>query len=164
MKSGAFLRVQWGVWPGLLLLVWLVPTPVLAGQGGEPFVTPLSFEEMSGKQAVFETELGTIAIDLRPDLAPNHVGLIMQLAGEGHFDGTTFHRMVANGIVQGGDPLTADPERAAEYDQGGLGLVDAEFSDARHVRGAVSAVLVPGQPGSGGSQFFIRVVGHPGLA
>ena len=153
MKSGAVLT----------LLAWLAGAPALAAQAGEPFVTPLTLDEMSGKQAVFETDRGTITIDLRPDLAPNHVGLVMRLAGEGHFDGTTFHRMVRHGIVQGGDPLTADPERAAEYGRGGLGLVDAEFSDARHVRGAVSAVLAPGQPGSGGSQFFICVVDQPGL-
>ena len=153
MKSGA----------ALALLVWLAATPAPAAQAGEPFVTPLTLEEMSGKQAVFETDHGTIAVDLRPDLAPNHVGLVMRLAGEGRFDGTTFHRMVRHGIVQGGDPLTADPARAAEYGRGGLGLVDAEFSDARHVRGAVSAVLAPGQPGSGGSQFFICVVDQPGL-
>ena len=153
MKSGA----------ALTLLVWLAAAPAPAAQAGEPFVTPLTLEEMSGKQAVFETDHGTIAVDLRPDLAPNHVGLVMRLAGEGRFDGTTFHRMVRHGIVQGGDPLTADPARAAEYGRGGLGLVDAEFSDARHVRGAVSAVLAPGQPGSGGSQFFICVVDQPGL-
>ena len=147
----------------LTLLVWLAAAPALAAQAGEPFVTPLTLEEMSGKQAVFETDLGSIAIDLRPDLAPNHVGLVMQLAGEGHFDGTTFHRMVRHGIVQGGDPFTADPERAAEYGRGGLGLVNAEFSDARHVGGTVSAVLAPGQPGSGGTQFFICVVDQPGL-
>lgn len=147
----------------LALLVWLAAAPAPAAQAGEPFVTPLTLEEMSGKQAVFETDHGTIAVDLRPDLAPNHVGLVMRLAGEGRFDGTTFHRMVRHGIVQGGDPLTADPSRAAEYGRGGLGLVDAEFSDARHVRGAVSAVLAPGQPGSGGSQFFICVVDQPGL-
>lgn len=153
MKSGA----------ALTLLVWLAAAPAPAAQAGEPFVTPLTLEEMSGKQAVFETDHGTITVDLRPDLAPNHVGLVMRLAGEGRFDGTTFHRMVRHGIVQGGDPLTADPARAAEYGRGGLGLVDAEFSDARHVRGAVSAVLAPGQPGSGGSQFFICVVDQPGL-
>ena len=163
MKTGVLLRLQRAVWPGLPMLAWLAAAPALAAQAGEPFVTPLTLEEMSGKQAVIETDLGTVAIDLRPDLAPNHVGLVMQLAGEGHFDGTTFHRMVAHGIVQGGDPFTADPERAAEHGQGGLGLVDAEFSDARHVRGTVSAVLVPGQPGSGGSQFLICVVDQPGL-
>ena len=129
----------------------------------EPFVATLSVEAMSGQQAVFETDLGTIAIDLRPDLAPNHVGLIMRLAEEGLFDGTTFHQMVAHGIIQGGDPITADPERTADYGRGGLGLVNAELNDATHVRGAVSAVVAAGDPDSGGSQFLICVVDQPGL-
>ena len=163
MKSRVLLRMQGGARRVLLLLAGLAAVPAFAAQSGEPFVTPLTLEEMSGKQAVFETDFGAIAVDLRPDLAPNHVGLIMRLAGEGRFDGTTFHRMVADGIVQGGDPLTADPARAAEYGRGGLGLVDAEFSAARHVRGAVSAVLAPGRPDSGGSQFLICVVDQPGL-
>ena len=148
----------------LLSLAWLAASPVpVEAQDREPFVTPLALGEMTGKQAVFETDLGTIAIDLRPEIAPNHVGLVMRLAEEGAFNGTTFHRVVRHGIVQGGDPLTSDPERAADYGRGGLGLVNAEFSDARHVRGAVSAVLVPGQPDSGGSQFFICVVDQPAL-
>ena len=148
----------------LLSLAGLAAPPLpLEAQDREPFATPLTLEEMTGKQAVFETDLGTIAIDLRPEIAPNHVGLVMRLADEGAFDGTTFHRVVRHGIVQGGDPLTSDPERAADYGRGGLGLLNAEFSDARHVRGAVSAVLVPGQPDSGGSQFFICVVDQPAL-
>lgn len=118
---------------------------------------------MSGKQLVLDTDLGIIAIDLRPEVAPNHVGLIMELVEQGAYDGTTFHRMVANGIVQGGDPLTADPERVADYGRGGLGLVDAETGDAPHLRGTVSAVVVPGDPDSGGAQFLICVVDQPGL-
>ena len=129
----------------------------------EPFVSPFTLAEMTGKQAVIETDGGVIAIDLRPELAPNHVGLVMRLAADGAFDGTTFHSMVRHGIVQGGDPLTRDPGRTAEYGRGGLGLIDAELSDARHVRGAVSAVVAPGRPDSGGSQFFICVVDQPGL-
>lgn len=45
-----------------------------------PFTTPLSLAEMTGKQAVVNTSAGTIVIDLRPDLAPNHVGYVMKLA------------------------------------------------------------------------------------
>ena len=129
----------------------------------EPYVATLTVEEMSGKQLVLDTDLGIIAIDLRPEVAPNHVGLIMELVEQGAYDGTTFHRMVANGIVQGGDPLTADPERVADYGRGGLGLVDAEIGDAPHLRGTVSAVVVPGDPDSGGAQFLICVVDQPGL-
>ena len=136
---------------------------VRAQQEREPFVATLTVEEMSGKQLVLDTDLGMIAIDLRPEIAPNHVGLLMQLVEQGAYDGTAFHRMVANGIVQGGDPLSADPERSADYGRGGLGLVDGEMSDAPHLRGTVSAVVAPGDPNSGGAQFLICVVDQPGL-
>jgi peptidyl-prolyl cis-trans isomerase B (cyclophilin B) len=127
------------------------------------FTTPFTLEEMLEKQVVFETDHGVIAIDLRPELAPNHVGLVMTSVADGVFDGTTFHRMVQRGIVQGGDPFTKDPGRTSDYGRGGLGLVEAEFSDASHVRGAVSSVLVPGDLSSGGSQFLICVVAQSAL-
>ena len=157
---------------GLIAFAWLIASlPALAALapltqdpvGRQPFVTPLTLAEMSGKQLLFETDHGPIAIDLRSELAPNHVGLIMMLVEDGSFDGTIFHRMVLNGIVQGGDPITVDPERAADYGRGGLGLVNAEFSDASHERGTVSAVMVPGDPSSSGVQFLICVVPQPGL-
>ena len=161
--SAPFVRLRSALACAVLAgIVGLAVAPAAPAQPREPFVASLTVAEMTGKQAVLATDLGEIAIDLRPDLAPNHVGLVMQLAADGALDGTTFHRMVRHGIVQGGDPLTADPGRAAEYGRGGLGLVADEIGDARHVRGAVSAVTVPGQPDSGGSQFFICVV-DPGL-
>lgn len=129
----------------------------------EPYVTPLTVDEMTGKQLLLDTDRGEIAINLRPDLAPNHVGLVMKLAEQGAYDGTIFHRMVVHGIIQGGDPLTTDPAREDVYGRGGLGLVDVELGDAQHLRGAVSAVLVPGQFDSGGAQFFICVVAQPSL-
>ena len=144
-------------------LVALLPARAQESTGREPFVTPFTLEEMSGKQVVFKIDQGSIAIDLRPELAPNHVGLVMTLAENGSLDGTIFHRMVRHGIVQGGDPITADPDRTTDYGRGGLGLVEAEFSDAHHTRGTVSSVLVPGDPSSGGSQFLICVVPQPGL-
>ena len=128
-----------------------------------PFVTTRSADELHGKQGVIETDLGTIVIDLLSDSAPNHVGLFMRLVEEGAYVGTTFHRMVAHGIVQGGDPLTRNIDRGDVYGRGGLNLIDAEPNDERHTRGAVSALVVPGQPNSGGSQFVICVVDQPGL-
>ena len=150
----------------LVLILALRPSPAL-GQGAdaseELFVTPWTLEDMSGKQAVFETDLGTIVIDLLPNLAPNYVGLIMELTKQGEFDGTTFHRMVQHGIIQGGDPLTKDPEEFARYGQGGLQRVGDELNAGPHQRGAVAAIVVPNQLDSGGSQFFISVVDQPGL-
>ena len=152
--------------PLVVVFVWiLAATPITAQEQieSEPFISPFSMDEMAGKQLVFETDNGQITIDILPALAPNHVGLIIKLAGEGAFDGTIFHRMVQHGIVQGGDPITADSGRVSEYGGGGLGLVEAEITDASHEQGTVSSVLVPGDFSSGGSQFLICVVAQPGL-
>jgi peptidyl-prolyl cis-trans isomerase B (cyclophilin B) len=122
-----------------------------------PFTTELSVAQMTGKQAVVDTTAGTIVIDLRPDLAPNHVGYFMRLAGEGAFNGTIFHRVVRLAIIQGGDPLSKEPAKAKLYGTGGLGMLKPEFSAERATRGAVAAVLQPNRPDSAGSQFFICV-------
>jgi peptidyl-prolyl cis-trans isomerase B (cyclophilin B) len=128
-----------------------------------PFVTPLTLAEMSGKQAVLTTTLGEIVIDLLPEHAPNHVGLFIKTATEGGFNGTTFHRVVRQGVIQGGDPLTKDPATRARAGTGGLNLVAREGLTEKHTRGAVSAVIVPGRPDSGGTQFFICIVDQPSL-
>ena len=118
---------------------------------------------MASKQAVVTTTVGTFVIDLRPDLAPNHVGYFIKLARAGAYDGTIFHRVVRLGIIQGGDPLSKDPAKAKQYGTGGLGVLKAEISSEKHTRGAVSAVLQPGKPDSGGSQFFVCVTDQPAL-
>ena len=128
-----------------------------------PFTTPLTLAEMTAKQAVIETSAGTFVIDLRPDLAPNHVGYFIKLARSGAYDGTIFHRVVRLGIIQGGDPLSKDSAKAKLYGTGGLGVLKAEISRERHLRGAVAAVLQPGKPDSGGAQFFVCVTDQPAL-
>jgi peptidyl-prolyl cis-trans isomerase B (cyclophilin B) len=118
---------------------------------------------MKGKQAVVETDLGTIVIDLLPEAAPNHVGYFIKNAQEGAYSGTIFHRVVRQGIIQGGDPLTRDPSKFEAYGTGGLGVLRAERSAEKNTRGAVSAVVGGGNPDSGGTQFFICVADQPGL-
>jgi len=127
------------------------------------FTTPLTLDQMRNKQAVVETDLGTIVIDLLPDAAPNHVGYFIKNAQDGSYVGTTFHRVVRQGIVQGGDPLTKDPSKVDAYGTGGLGVLRAERSAEKNTRGAVSAVVGGGNPDSGGTQFFICVADQPGL-
>ncbi len=129
----------------------------------ELFTTPLALDDMKDKQAVLETTFGEMVIDLLPEKAPNHVGYFMKLASEGAYDGTTFHRVVKYGIVQGGDPKTKDPAARGEYGTGGLGFLAREPNDESHTRGAVSAVQIPGKPDSAGSQFFIVVTDQPSL-
>ncbi len=124
---------------------------------GPFFTTPLSVEEMATKQAVVETTMGNFVIEFLPEVAPNHVGYFLKLASEGAYDGTSFHRVIKYGIIQGGDPLSKDPAARDRYGTGGLGVLASEFSEEKHTRGAVSAVRIPGKPDSAGSQFFICV-------
>src|SRR5688572_19881972 len=127
------------------------------------FASKLPASELQNKQAVLETSYGTIVLDLLADAAPNHVAHFITRARERAYDGTTFHRVIAMGIIQGGDPLSRDPGQAAKYGQGGLGVLRFEPNAERHTRGAVSAVLVPGKRDSAGSQFFIAITDQPAL-
>ncbi len=92
-------------------------------------------------------ETGDIVIKLRPDLAPKHVEQITRLAGEGFYDGLTFHRVIDGFMAQGGCP-----------DGTGMGGADknipAEFSREPHVRGVCSMARSQ-NPNSASSQFFI---------
>jgi peptidyl-prolyl cis-trans isomerase B (cyclophilin B) len=142
------------------LLATLLTLPLVQG---DFFTTPLGPHDMQNKQAVVKTSQGTIIIELLPGVAPNHVGYFMKLASDGAFDGTTFHRMVLQGIIQGGDPISKDPEKRNLYGTGGLNRLKAEFNPEKHTRGAVSAVRLPGKNDSAGSQFFICVIDQPSL-
>ena len=115
------------------------------------------------KQAVVDTSAGIFVLDLDPAAAPNQAAYFMKLAAEGAYDGTTFHRAVKYGMVQGGDPLTKDPARRALYGTGGQNMVKAEARAPKMTRGSVAAVLVPGKPDSAGSQFFIVLADQPAL-
>jgi peptidyl-prolyl cis-trans isomerase B (cyclophilin B) len=130
----------------------LLTAPPAAAQQGTPAL-----------QAVLETTFGTIVFDLLADAAPKHVAHFIARAKEGAYDGTAFHRVIAMGIIQGGDPLSKDPAQKEKYGTGGLGALAFEPNDQKHTRGAVSAVLVPGRRDSAGSQFFICVTDQPAL-
>jgi len=138
------------------------PTKAPAKAG--PYKTSLTLAQMTGKQAVVETTHGAFVIDLRPDLAPNHVGYFMKLAGEGAYANTLVHRIVKNGIIQAGDPLTRDPAKQAQYGTGGMGVLQAEHTPEPFDRGSVGAAIRPGQPDSGGAQFFVCVSPQPALS
>lgn len=131
---------------GLVLL--LAAVPVLAGSEDPP---------PAPQQAVLQTGWGEIVLDLFPSVAPHHVEAFTRRVRDGSYNGTTFHRAVPRGIIQGGDPLTRDPAQFDRYGTGGLFELKAEFNQVSHTRGALSAVLVPGDPDSAGSQFFICV-------
>ena len=115
------------------------------------------------RQAVVETSAGTFILDLLPEAAPNTVAFFIKTATVGGYEGTVFHRAVRNGMVQGGDPLSKDPSKRAQYGQGGQNQVKAEARAPKLLGGSVASVLVPGKPDSAGSQFFIVLADQPSL-
>ncbi|MGE4429271.1 MAG: peptidylprolyl isomerase [Sphingobium sp.] len=94
---------------------------------------------------------GTVKIQLRPDVAPNHVARIKELTGRGFYNGLIFHRVIDGFMAQGGDPK-GDGTGGSE-----LPDLEAEFNDLPHVRGAVSMARAASE-NSANSQFFIMLM------
>lgn len=116
-----------------------------------------------GARAVIKTKFGDMEMVFFPDVAPKHVENFLKLAKEGFYNGTIFHRVIPGFMIQGGDPITKDPNKKALYGQGGPGKsVKAEFNDMPHKRGIVSMARSQ-DPDSAGSQFFIVVEESPFL-
>ena len=104
---------------------------------------------------VLETTKGRVVIEMRPDLAPNHVAQIKALARRGFYDGVPFHRVIDGFMAQTGDPTGTGT--------GGSGnKLKAEFSNEKHVRGTVSMARAQ-DPNSADSQFFICFAPSPFL-
>lgn len=97
---------------------------------------------------IMETSAGTVTINLRPDLAPNHVARIKELTREGFYDGVVFHRVIDGFMAQGGDPTGTGMGGSDKPD------LRAEFSSEKHVRGTCSMARSQ-NPNSANSQFFI---------
>src|SRR3972149_1928246 len=113
-------------------------------------------EERDKTRAVIETKLGNIELKFFPDVAPNHVKNIIELAKKGFYDGTIFHRVIPGFMIQGGDPNSKDPDKS-KHGTGGPGYtLKAEFNEKPHKRGTLSMARAA-HPDSAGSQFFICV-------
>jgi peptidylprolyl isomerase len=91
---------------------------------------------------------GRVVIELRPDLAPQHVARIKELTREGFYDGTPFHRVIDGFMAQGGDPTGTGNGGSKKAN------LKAEFSSEPHVRGVCSMARAS-DPNSANSQFFI---------
>jgi len=139
-----FLRFATALLP---LLAWCQPSP-----------------PPSELEAVVSTDLGTFRFEFAADKAPKHVQQFLTLARQGYYDGSAFFRVVANGIIQGGDPLLKNPKTARNlWGSGGLNLLAGEVSDLKHERGVVSTVRIPDKPDSDGAQFFVCIYPQPPL-
>ena len=137
-----------------------------------PSIAQAGAAEYENTEAVLETSSGQIVIEFFPGEAPRHVDYFVKNARSGAYDGTTFHRLVKYGLIQGGDPLSKNPKDKARYGTGGLnaGLPD-EVNKNKHLPGAVSSVLAAVRPGASdvkagtsGLQFFIVLNAGPAQA
>lgn len=127
-------------------------------------LAPAFAQPAADLEAVVTTDLGAFRFEFAPDKAPKHVAQFIELARQGFYDGSGFHRVVAYGMIQGGDPLLKDPKTPRNlWGSGGLSRLEAEFSDLKHERGVVSTVSIPGKADSDGAQFFVCVGPQPAL-
>ncbi len=119
--------------------------------------------------AVLKTSQGDVTIRFFFDKAPGHVKSFVDLSARGFYDGTLFHRVIPDFMIQGGDPLTKDPAQAEVYGTGGYTdktgkpiTLKAEFNEISHRRGVLSMARAS-DPDSASSQFFIVVKDSPFL-
>jgi cyclophilin family peptidyl-prolyl cis-trans isomerase len=116
----------------------------------------MSIDPKKGYTAVFETDKGDITVKLHADKTPTTVNNFVFLAKEGFYNGTIFHRVIANFMAQGGDPTGT-----------GMGGPGYRFKDEfhpslRHDKPGILSMANAG-PGTNGSQFFITHVPTPWL-
>ena len=111
---------------------------------------------MANTMVILETTLGTMKLRLFDDKAPKTVQNFKDLVNKGFYDGTIFHRVIKNFMIQGGDPTgtgTGGPGYKIP-DEFGLGL--------KHDKKGILSMANSG-PNTGGSQFFITLVPTPWL-
>ncbi|MBK6797954.1 MAG: peptidylprolyl isomerase [Acidobacteria bacterium] len=104
--------------------------------------------------AVINTNKGPITLELYPKDAPNTVQSFISLSKKGFFNGISFHRVVSNFVIQGGDPQGTG--------EGGPGYqIRCEINTKPYLRGALGMAL--SGKDTGGSQFFITHAPQPHL-
>jgi len=133
----------------------------------QSYVQSLQDEMVSPNEvAVIETEYGNIVIEFFSYAAPLHAMNFKKLANAGYFNGTTFHRVIPNFVIQGGDILSRDDNLYNDGTGGPGYTIPAELGQ-KHLRGAVASARLPDnvnpQKRSNGSQFYICLKDLPFL-
>ncbi|SLN60055.1 peptidylprolyl isomerase [Pseudooctadecabacter jejudonensis] len=109
---------------------------------------------------LMELKGGTVTIELLPDVAPEHVARMKELARAGAYDNVAFHRVIDGFMAQTGDVANGNMEKDFNIGRAGTGGSDlpdlpAEFSKIPHARGSLGAAR-SANPNSANSQFFIN--------
>jgi peptidyl-prolyl cis-trans isomerase B (cyclophilin B) len=125
-------------------------------------VAPVADSEIAVIEMENSSAYGTIKLELYSNIAPKTVERFKELAREGFFNGTTFHR-INQSVIQGGDPLSKDADPRNDGTGGSnKPNVDAEFSDIPYDTGIVGAARSQNF-NSANSQFFITLKREPGF-
>jgi len=112
--------------------------------------------------AILETSKGRMVVEFYDKDAPKTVKNFKSLARKGYYNGTGFHRIMKDFMIQGGDPKSKNP-KAPDLGTGGPGYtIPDEFNAHKHVKGVLSMAHTA-EPNSGGSQFFIMRTTYPSL-
>lgn len=109
--------------------------------------------------AVMKTNMGTIDLELLPDIAPKAVKNFVGLTNQGYYDSLTFHRVINNFMIQGGDPTGTGEGGKSIYG----GLFEDEFNQNYKFDSAGVLAMANAGPNTNGSQFFITLAATPWL-
>src|SRR6266700_1528400 len=143
--------------PGIIMKLLIVAALLLSSAvfAAEEKKEEKTSVNTSNEVAIIKTSEGDMVIQFWTDAAPNTIENFKKLARQGFYDGTIFHRIVKDFMIQGGDPNSKDPAKENSYGQGGPDYkIKAEFNDHPHDRGVISMARAA-DPDSAGSQFFI---------
>ncbi|KFN44894.1 peptidylprolyl isomerase [Arenimonas oryziterrae] len=137
----------------LLTLAGLFATAAIAQTETTAVARPTENVAAAGPRVVLETRLGRIVIELYPAKAPRTVENFLSYVRDGHYNGTVFHRVIPDLLIQGGaftSDLQQKPERAPIANESNNGL--------SNLRGTIAAARRAGEKDSARAQFFINTV------
>ncbi|MFA6986383.1 MAG: peptidylprolyl isomerase [Arenimonas sp.] len=137
----------------LFLFASCIAAPSLAQHQITDLAAPNAPIPVAGPRVAFETSVGRVVVELYPEKAPRTVANFLSYVRDGHYNGTVFHRVIPNLLIQGGaftPDLQQKPERAPIANEANNGL--------SNLRGTLSAARRPNEKDSATAQFFINTV------
>ncbi len=142
----------------LLVSFLMLPLMLIAEQSkpGDTTEKALALPGSTAPRVLLETNMGRVVIELYPEKSPKNVANFLRYVRDGHYNGTIFHRILPDMLIQGGgftEDLNQKPERKPVVNEAQNGL--------KNLRGTISAARKPSDADSAGAQFFINLVDNP---
>jgi len=137
----------------LFLLGNCLALPALAQNQVTDLAAPTVVAPVAGPRVAIETSLGRFVVELYPEKAPRTVANFLDYVRDGHYNGTVFHRVIADLLIQGGaftPDMQQKPERAPVANESNNGL--------SNLRGTLGAARRNSKKDSATAQFFINTV------